>query len=164
MEINLSGPWPSPGSRQGPSLVMCWYWPGHLRPTQIAKLSRVQPASVQLLGQAWALSPSPGQWIIFCLPCVYCENLSRYSNAKMLNISAESYGRATLIKLDFLGMSPEVSSVFKVSFNLTLIPMDDSVYLVWLWHLTLWHTVKCFWSWHSSPSLQCTNMSQHKVK
>ena len=48
----------------------------------------------------------------------------------MLNISAESYGRATLIKLDFLGMSPEVSSVFKVSFNLTLIPMDDSVYLV----------------------------------
>ena len=42
------------------------------------------------------------------------------------NIAAESYGRAMLNKLDFLGMSPEVS-VFKVSFNLTLIPIDGAV-------------------------------------
>lgn len=58
--------------------------------------------------------------------------------AKMPNIAAESYGRATLSKLDFQGMSPEVS-VFKVSFNLTLIPIDGAVLLVIVTHDIVTH-------------------------
>ena len=95
---------------------------------------------------AWTLGSVARTDILFAS---YLGNLYTPGDSQMLwkmsRISAESYGRATLIKLDFLGMSPEVSvTVFKVSFNLTLIPIDAGLYLDWLWHMTLWHMVKCF--------------------
>ena len=70
---------------------------------------------------AWTLSP--GQWLRLIFVCLVLRE-SRML-AKMPNIAAESYGRATFNKLDFLGIRNV--SVFQVSFNLTVIPIDGAV-------------------------------------
>ena len=80
-----------------------------------------QPRSNCSPGPAWTLSP--GQWLRLIFVCLVLRE-SRML-AKMPNIAAESYGRATLNKLDFLGIRNV--SVFQVSFNLTVIPIDGAV-------------------------------------